>query len=130
MCAASFAVFGVHDWAGRLPLVSMVVALFWVTLRFGSWAFGRDAGFYSGLVLSTCIGLFLFTRILIPDAILTLSITLALWFGLRALDPEEARPRVWAHLVGVCLGVGLLLKGLIAMVFPLGTAFVYLVVTR
>src|SRR5207237_6041195 len=63
MIAASFAVFGVHDWTARLPLASMVVLLCWVTLRFGSWAFGPGAGFYSGLVLSTCAGLFLFTRI-------------------------------------------------------------------
>src|SRR2546427_10697159 len=74
MIATSFSLFGVHDWAGRLPLVLAVVLLCWVTVRFGRWAFGTEAGFYSGLVLSTCIGLFLFTRILIPDATLTLTI--------------------------------------------------------
>src|SRR5712692_2502468 len=63
LIAGSFAIFGVHDWAGRLPLALMVVALCWVTARFGRWAFGSDTGFYSGLVLSTSIGLFLFTRI-------------------------------------------------------------------
>src|SRR5438477_6633264 len=84
LVAGSFAIFGIHDWAGRLPLALMVVTLCWVTLRFGRWAFGGDAGFYSGLVLSTSIGLFLFTRILIPDATLTLTITLAMWCFLRA----------------------------------------------
>ena len=130
MIAASFAVFGVHDWAGRLPLVSMVVALCWVTLRFGNWAFGRDAGFYSGLVLSTCVGLFLFTRILIPDAILTLTITLAMWCFLRALEPGEGNTRVWAMLLALFIGIGCLLKGLIAIVFPTGAGLVYLAVTR
>ena len=130
MIAASFAVFGVHDWAGRLPLVSMVVFLCWVTLRFGNWAFGRDAGFYSGLVLSTCVGLFLFTRILIPDAILTLTITLAMWCFLRALEPGEGNTRVWAMLLALFIGIGCLLKGLIAIVFPTGAALVYLTVTR
>src|SRR5436309_5831085 len=88
LIAASFSLFGVHDWAGRLPLVLMVVCLCWVTARFGRWAFGSDAGFYSGLVLSTCIGLFLFTRILIPDATLTLTITMAMWCFLRTLEPD------------------------------------------
>src|SRR5437879_7180833 len=75
--AASYAVFGVHDWSARLPLALFTVILCWITARFGAWAFGNAAGLYSGLVIGTCIGLFLFTRILIPDAELTLVIALA-----------------------------------------------------
>src|SRR5260370_41601787 len=108
----------------------MGVGLCWITLRFGKWAFGADAGFYSGLVLSTCIGLFLFTRILIPDAILTLTITLAMWCFLRTLEPEERNTRVWAILLAVFIGIGFLLKGLIAIVFPTRAALVHLAVTR
>ncbi|MEO7650293.1 MAG: glycosyltransferase family 39 protein, partial [Bryobacteraceae bacterium] len=69
MMAVSMAIFGPHDWAARLPLALAVVLLAWVTTRFGMWAFGERAGVYSGLTLATCIGLFLFTRIQIPDAI-------------------------------------------------------------
>jgi 4-amino-4-deoxy-L-arabinose transferase-like glycosyltransferase len=130
LSAISHGIFGVHDWAGRLPLALSVIALCVATLRFGTWAFGRDAGLYSGLVLSTSIGLFLFTRIVIPDAILTLVITLGLWSFARALDPDERRSEVWPVLMGACLGLGLLLKGLIAAVFPIGTAFVYLAITQ
>ena len=130
MVAASFAVFGVHDWAARLPLALMVVALCWVTLRFGKWAFGTDAGFHSGLVLSTSIGLFLFTRILIPDATLTLTIALAMWCFLRALEPDERKTGLWALLLAVFVGIGFLLKGLIAILFPAGAALVYMAVTR
>src|SRR2546423_9420835 len=60
MIAVSFAIFGVHDWAARLPLALCTVLLCWLTYRFGVWAFGRRAGFYAGLSLSTCVGLFLF----------------------------------------------------------------------
>ena len=130
MIATSFSLFGVHDWAGRLPLVLAVVLLCWVTVRFGRWAFGTEASFYSGLVLSTCIGLFLFTRILIPDATLTLTITMAKWCFLRTLEPDERHPRLWATLFAVFVGIGFLLKGLIAIVFPAGAAFVYMAVTR
>lgn len=130
LSATSFSIFGVRDWASRLPLQLAVIALCGITLQFGAWAFGRAAGFYSGLVLSTCIGLFLFTRIIIPDAIITLTITVALWSFLRALDRNEPRPRLWTALLGLCLGLGLMLKGLIAIIFPIGAAFVYLVVTR
>ena len=96
MIAVSFMIFGVHDWAARIPIALRAVLLCWVTARFGAWAFGRRAGMYAGLVLATCVGLFLFTRILIPDAILTLTITLALWGLLRALDEERTAPGLWA----------------------------------
>src|SRR5262249_15530617 len=65
----------------------------------------------------------------IPDAILTLTIALALWSFLRALDEKDPRPRLWPILLGLCLGMGLLLKGLIAIVFPIGAAFFYLALT-
>src|SRR3954451_21082175 len=118
MIAVSFMVFGVHDWAARIPIALATVLLCWVTARFGAWAFGARVGLYAGLVLATSIGLFLFTRILIPDVMLTLTITLALWSMLRALDDGEAHPKRWAMLMWGSFGAGLLLKGLIAAVFP------------
>jgi len=130
LMAASYAVFGVHDWAARIPIALSAVGLCWVTSAFGVWAFGKRAGGYAGLVLATSIGLFLFTRILIPDVILTLTITLALWAFLRALEPEEAHPRFWAMVMAASLGLGLLLKSLIGVVFPLAAAILYLSFTR
>ncbi len=129
MMACSFAVFGVHDWAARLPVVLSILALCVLVAAIGRWAFSRQAGFYSGLVLSTCIGLFLFTRILIPDVILTLTIALALWALLRALDEAEPRPRLWAALMAAAMGVGLLLKGLIAVLFPVAAGLLFLLFT-
>jgi 4-amino-4-deoxy-L-arabinose transferase-like glycosyltransferase len=126
MMAVSYMIFGVHDWAARIPLALSVILLCWVTARFGAWAFSERAGLYAGLTLATCIGLFLFTRIQIPDAILTLTITLAMWSLLRALDEEEANPRLWAAVMAASIGVGLLLKGLIAAVFPIAGALLYL----
>lgn len=135
--AISYRIFGVHDWAARLPLALCVVLLCWVTYRFGRWAFSGLAGMYAGVALATCIGLYLFTRILIPDAMVTLTITGAIWAWLRLLEPDagnenedEAHPRCWAAIMGLCFGVGLLLKGLIAIVFPIITGVVFMIVTR
>ena len=130
MIAVSFMVFGVHDWAARIPLALCTLLLCWVTARFGAWAFGRRAGMYSGLVLATSVGLFLFTRILIPDVVLTLAITLTLWGLLRALDEEESRPAAWALVMWGSMGTGLLLKGLIAALFPVAAGILYLWFTR
>lgn len=128
--ACCYKVFGVHDWAARFPLALINIILCWVTARFALWGFGRRSGFYAGTILATCVGMFLFTRILIPDSALTLTITLALWSCLRLLDASEPRRWLWFAVLYSSLACGLLLKGLIATVFPVGIFFMYLVVTR
>jgi 4-amino-4-deoxy-L-arabinose transferase-like glycosyltransferase len=130
LMAISYKIFGVHDWAARIPLALSAILLCLVTTRFGAWAFGWRAGLYSGIVLSTCVGLFLFTRILIPDVMLTLTITVALWSLMRALGEEEPHPARWALLMWAAAGAGLLLKGLIAAVFPATAGLLYLTFTR
>ncbi len=132
LIAVSYLIFGVHDWAARIPFAIGAILLCWTTARYGRWAFGPRAGFYSGLVLATCVGLFLFTRILIPDVLLTLCVCVAFWALQRALneDEEERRPRAWAALLAVSLGVGVMLKGLIALVLPAGGALTYLAITH
>ena len=130
MLACSFAVFGVSDTAARLPVVLSILGIAWLIGAMGRWAFGQRAGFYAGLVFATSLGVFLFTRILIPDIILTGAIALALWGMLRALDADESRPRAWIYAAWAAMGVGLLLKGLIAALFPVGAASLYLLLSR
>lgn len=126
MMAASYAVFGVHDWSARIPVALSSVFLAWIVFRMGLWAFSARVGLYSGLVVGSCMGLFLFTRIQIPDVTLTATIALALWSFMRALDEEERNSRNWAWLMCAAIAVGLLLKGLIALLFPLAAGFLYL----
>ena len=132
LIAASYRLFGVHDWAARIPFALGAILLCWLTALYGRWAFGRTAGFLSGLMLATCIGLFLFTRILIPDVLLTLCITVAFWSLQRALneDEGEAHGGRWAALLAASLGVGVMLKGFIALVLPIGGALLYLAISR
>jgi 4-amino-4-deoxy-L-arabinose transferase-like glycosyltransferase len=120
---------GVSDWAARIPVALSSMALCWLTAAFGAWAFGRRAGLYAGLCLSTCVGLFLFTRILIPDVMLTATVALAMWAFLRALDQDEPRPRLWAFLLAASLGTGLLLKSTVGVLFPVAAALLYLLIT-
>jgi len=126
----SYVIFGGHDWAARIPVALAAIGLAWLTAAMGVWAFGRRAGLYAGLCMATCVGLFLFTRVQIPDVMLTLSNGVAMWAILRALDEEESRPRLWAFLLAVSLGIGLLIKGLIAIALPVGTGVIYLFFTK
>src|SRR5438105_12594858 len=122
MMAVSYKVFGVHDWSARLPVALSAVALCWLTFRIGAWAFSVRAGMYAGLTLATCVGLFLFTRIQIPDVTVTATIALAMWAFVRALEPDEPSPSLWSTVMAAAIGIGLLLKGLIAALFPVAAA--------
>jgi 4-amino-4-deoxy-L-arabinose transferase-like glycosyltransferase len=128
--AVAYATLGAHHWVARLPVALSAIALCWLTFAFGAWAFGKRAGFYAGLCMATCIGLFLFTRILIPDVMLTFTVALGMWAFLRALDEEEAHPRFWAFVLAANLGVGLLLKSLIGVLFPIAAGLIYLWITH
>jgi 4-amino-4-deoxy-L-arabinose transferase-like glycosyltransferase len=132
LIAVCYLLMGVHDWVARIPTALACVLLCLATARYGAWAFGRRAGFYAGLALATCIGLFLFTRILIPDVMLTLTVCLCFMAFQRLMneDGEELNPRRWAAVLGVSMGIGVLLKGLLALVVPVGAVFVYLLITR
>lgn len=127
MMAASYSIFGLRDWAARIPFALSAVALAWLTALMGGWAFGARAGMFAGLSAGCSVGLWLFTRIAIPDVTLTLAVTLAMWSLVRF---EEAPLRRWAWLFWASLGAGFLLKGLIAVVFPVATAVLYMSVRR
>jgi 4-amino-4-deoxy-L-arabinose transferase-like glycosyltransferase len=130
MIAASYKILGEHDWTARLPVALAAVGLALLTMAMGNWAFGRKAGTYAGIAVGTSVGLFLFTRIQIPDVMLTFTVSLAMWSVLRALDEEEKRRGLWANVLAASLGIGLLLKSLVAVVFPVGATAVYLLATR
>jgi len=130
LIATSYRIFGVHDWSARIPVALAAVLLAWVIYRYGRWAFDERTGYYAGVVVATCVGVFLFTRIQIPDVMLTLSTCLAYWAFQRATDLEEAHPNRWAALLAASIGVGVMLKGLIALVVFGGGILAYLVLTR
>ena len=128
--AASFRIFGEHDWAARLPLALYALALFIVILVLGRRLFAsQQAGFYAALCLLTASGIFGFTRILLPDVILCLWISLAMYFFWKSLG--EVTPSHAAALgFDICCALGVLTKGLVGAVIPLAIILVYLFVTR
>jgi 4-amino-4-deoxy-L-arabinose transferase-like glycosyltransferase len=129
MTVLLYRLFGVHDWVARIPNAAAALFLSLTVYFIGRWAGSAKIGYYAGLVTATSIGLFLFTRIVIPDIILTLAITLALWGFLRAVDDECPARRYWAYVFFASMGAAMLLKGLIGVVFPAAIAVLYLAIT-
>ncbi|HXE07772.1 MAG TPA: phospholipid carrier-dependent glycosyltransferase [Acidobacteriaceae bacterium] len=65
--------------AARIPMALFVLALAFAVEIFARRIFGSvRAGLYAGLILLSCPGIFLFSRILLPDVMLCLWITMAL----------------------------------------------------
>jgi 4-amino-4-deoxy-L-arabinose transferase-like glycosyltransferase len=129
--AASFKLFGISAAAARLPLALAVLALAFAVESFARRAFRSDrAGLYAALILLSSPGIFLFTRILLPDAILCLWLTLALlafWWT----EEQGADNLCFAcYAFAACCALGILTKGLIGVVFPLVIVTIYLLITR
>src|ERR1700686_4665734 len=124
LVAFCYRIFGVNEFASRLPMALSVLLLGVLAVMWGRRAFGERAGIYAGLMVYTGAGVFLFTRVLIPDVLLSLLIAASLYFFLTALEPNG---RTWRWYAGyACMALGVLTKGLIALAFPGGTAFLFL----
>jgi 4-amino-4-deoxy-L-arabinose transferase-like glycosyltransferase len=127
--AASYKIFGINNWSTRLPLVLGVLALTLATYRLGRYVYGESGGLYSGIALVTSLGLFVFTRFLIPEVLVTLWLTLGYYLFLRALDEDPpGRLLCWGFAALCALNV--LTKGLIGLIFPVGAIGLFLILTR
>ncbi len=126
LVALDYRAFGFNAFATHLPEALAVLGCAILGLLWGRRAYTERAGFYAALAVLTSIGFFLFTRIFIPEAILTLLIALALFLFLTGLEDREPG-RIYATYA--LLALALLTKGLIAPVFFLGAVIPYLWVT-
>ncbi len=147
--AASFKLFGIRTAAARLPLAFTVLALALIIEAFARRAFSSlerpesatRAGLYAGLIFLSSFGIFIFTRIIIPDAMVCLWLTLALfcyWLTENNPTPQSnsnpnSNPNpnpllCWAF--AACCALNVLTKGLIGIVFPILIVLAHLALTR
>ena len=125
--ALSYEIFGVSEFSSRLPIALATLGLMLATMLLGTFAFGEKAGFYAALCIGSCIGIFLFTRVLWPDVLLTMLITMAFYCFLRAIeDPRSSRFAYGIYFFGA---LAVLTKGLIGAAFPAIIILVFLLVT-
>jgi 4-amino-4-deoxy-L-arabinose transferase-like glycosyltransferase len=109
LTAATFTVTGFGESAARWWSAFSGVGLVLLT-----WAAARrftaddHAAWLAGAITATCYGYFAMARLALPDLPLTFLITLVIWSAL------ESR---WT-VVGIAAGLGLLMKGPVALVVP------------
>ncbi len=116
--AASLKVFGMNEWAARLPsaLAALVTAL--LVFDLGRRMGGTRAGIFSALALTSSLLFFVVARLISPDMMLTACITTALYCFWRWWNSE---PRSTRWLVGFffAVGIGFFDKG----PFAIGVSF-------
>jgi 4-amino-4-deoxy-L-arabinose transferase-like glycosyltransferase len=85
IAAVSFRLFGFNTFAAHLPQALAVLLLMLLGCRWAREAFGERASLYTGLGVLTSAGVFLFTRVFIPDVLLSLLLAAALYCLLHSL---------------------------------------------
>jgi 4-amino-4-deoxy-L-arabinose transferase-like glycosyltransferase len=127
--AASFRLFGFNTFAAHLPQAIAVLLLALLGYHWSRRAYGDRAGLYTGFAVLTSAGVFLFTRIYIPEVLLSLFLATALYGLLRALESEPKIQNRYAYAMWTALALAVLTKGLVALVFFFGAVFIYLTLT-
>jgi 4-amino-4-deoxy-L-arabinose transferase-like glycosyltransferase/SAM-dependent methyltransferase len=149
--AAGMKLFGVSAPAARLPLALAVLALALTLEAFARRAFRCPrAGLYAGLITLSSFGIFIFSRITIPDVIVCLWLTLCLYLFHLTEQPEPPHPqvsyisilrcgfglstpaqhRLLCYAFAATCALNILTKGLIGIVFPIAIVGIYLLLTR
>ena len=129
LVAGSFHLCGVNQFAARLPTALAIVALTWLVFVFGRWAYSEKAGLYAAAVIASCTGMFLFTRVMIPEAMLTLWFTIGHYCFLRGFF-GTGREKNFYYGFYAAMALAVLTKGLIGIVFIAGPVFWFLLLTR
>ena len=129
MVALDYKIFGQTEFATRLPVALAMIGLTLMAFEFGRRFFSERAGLYAGLATATSVGMFMFTRIMIPEAIYALEFTAIFYLFLRGWT-GSLRPRSAYWGVAVLTGCAVLTRGLIGVLFPVGTIVGFIILTR
>ena len=116
LVAGSYTLFGVTEWAARLPLA---LAGWFGTIIAWKWArelWGVEAGRTAAAMLSVTLGWFIFTHQLLIDVLLA-TLVLGAYYSLWRLLWTNS----WRYFFGLysLLGLCVLAKGLLGIVLPL-----------
>ncbi len=115
LVAASYRLFGAHDWSARLVPALAVHACVLLTYLLGRRSLGPRAAFAGALALGLAPGFVSMGRLLLLDGLLTLWTTLALLAAFEAVRGERLRWSWWLLSAAAC-GLGVLTKGPVALV--------------
>ena len=116
--AASMKMFGVNEFAARLPNALAVTAWVGVTFLIGAQMGGKWRGFLAGIILLTSLGTFTLGRIVMPEPMFSAFIAAALYCALRGTDCAAQR-RGWFFGFWLFASLASFTKGWHGLLYPL-----------
>jgi len=135
LTAATYAIAGISETTARVWSALSGVGLVLVTFAAGRRWYGDGPGFIAGAITATSFGVFWMARQSLPDLPVTFFIIAATWAAIEAVaaEPgslEAGNPgsrdaglrRRWVLLSAAAMALGLLTKGPVAVVLPIGIA--------
>jgi 4-amino-4-deoxy-L-arabinose transferase-like glycosyltransferase len=112
--------FGNTEFGARLGLAMVGIAEIILVFLLGRLLYGSMAGLMGAAALACSIGHIIFTRIMMVDVLLSSCVTATLLcFSLGYI--EERHRFLWWTLAGACMGMAVLTKSLVGLVFPVFT---------
>jgi 4-amino-4-deoxy-L-arabinose transferase-like glycosyltransferase len=122
--ALAYHVYGINEWAARLPSALAALPALLVVYELGRRLFDRSTALLAGLILASSIAFCAAAHFANPDALLNLCILLTMW----CFWEHYTRRGWWLLGAGAACGLGMLAKGPVALVLPMATATLFLLV--
>ena len=124
--AISFTIFGVTEFAARLPSALSATATVFLTYIVCRRLWGQGIAIAASLIVASSVGCFSFSRAASMDMLLTSCLTVALLCFLMGYNVAGPNRRWWFVGFYAFVGLGVLAKGPVAVVLPVLALLGYL----
>jgi 4-amino-4-deoxy-L-arabinose transferase-like glycosyltransferase len=124
--ASAYHVCGINEFAARLPSALAALLALLVVYELGRRLFDRSAALLAALILAGSIAFCAAAHFANPDSLLNLCILLTMWCSWE----HYTRRGWWLLGAGAACGLGMLAKGPVALVLPMATTALFLLVRR
>ncbi len=119
----SFLIFGVSEWAARIPMALVASFGVFMTYYFGQKLVSKRFGLISALVLGSNIIYLILSHIAILDLLLSVTMMVSTYFGILTLYSQgKENWEQWICFYIFC-GLSALSKGLPGIIIPFGIVF-------
>lgn len=127
----SYKILGVSEFSERLPISFAAVLTILITYWFGRTLNGSGTGLAAAVILATSLKFMVYSRQFAGDIFLTLFVATALaCFARSMLETEPRTRRLYTLLAYGAIGLGILDKGLVAVVIPFAVVGIFILLVR
>ncbi len=127
LSASSYALFGLSNWAYKLPSLLAALAGVWATYRFTLLFYGQHWARHAAFILASCLGLMVICNDVRTDTMLLGFTACAVWQLAEYLEWKH-----WKNLLAgfFFVGLAILAKGPIGLVMPAFAVGTHLLIRR